>query len=166
MEAVQPIREPTAETSLTVSAPPDEVWGLVSDVARTPEWSPVVRRIEWLGDATDPSVGARFKGHNLFNGFRWSRVCVVTECEPARRFAFSTLGRGGEQTRWRYRLERSNGGTEVALAYEVVSTPRWVRLARRMPGGKATNDRQARWNLEESLRRLRTLVEGAHRPRS
>lgn len=160
MEEPQPVVEPTREVTVEVAAPPEVVWGLVSDPTRTPEWSPVVRRSGWLAAGGSPVVGARFVGHNRFNGFRWTRECVVTEAEPGRVFGFSTLGRGGEeQTRWRYRMEPSRSGTRLSLAYEVVSTPRWVRIARAMPGGRSTNDRQARQNVEESLRRLDAILE-------
>lgn len=151
--------EPDHELSIDVAVAPEAVWALVSDVARTPEWSPVVRRIEWVDVAGDPAVGARFRGHNRFNGFRWSRDCVVSEAEPGAVFAFSTFGGGQEQTRWRYRMEPLGAGARVWLGYEIVSTPRWVRLLRRFPGGATVNDRQARQNVAESLQRLRTLVE-------
>lgn len=157
---MQPIQSPTDEASVEVTASPGAAWRLVSDPTRTPEWSPVVRQSAWIDGHDSPAVGARFRGHNRFNGFRWRRDCVVTESEPGRVFAFSTLsGNGGEQTRWRYVLTPSGAGVRVTLGYEVVSTPRWVRFARRMPGGRATNDRQAQANLEESLRRIRHLLE-------
>jgi uncharacterized membrane protein len=147
------------EAFIDVGAPSEAVWALVSDVTRTPEWSPVVRRSEWLSEPAGPVVGARFRGHNRFNGFRWSRECVVTEVEHCRAFAFETLGGDQTQTRWRYQLDPDSAGTRVTLAYEVVSMPRWVRLLRRLPGGASTNERQAHWNIEESLRRLRALAE-------
>lgn len=157
---VEPIADPTLERSARVAAAPEAVWDIVSDVTRTPEWSPVVRRCEWLGDVARPEVGAEFVGKNRFNGFRWSRVCVVSEAERPRVFAFSTLDRkGGEQTRWRYRLEPANGGTEVVLSYEVVTYPVWVRLARALPGTKKVSERQAQENLDQSLARIRDLVE-------
>lgn len=154
-----PITQPDLEHSVEIEASPDAVWALVSDVTRTPEWSPVVRRIEWLDGGDRARPGARFKGHNRFNGFRWSRECEVSEAEPGRVFAFSTFGKQGEeQTRWRYAIEPEADGSRVTLAYEIVTTPRWVRFLRKLPGGKSTNERQARQNLEESLQRLRDLL--------
>lgn len=153
-----PIDEPDLEVSIEVDASPDDVWALVSDVTRTPEWSPVVRQIERMDGPHEPTAGARFVGHNRFNGFRWSRECEVSEAEPGRVFAFSTFGKGGEeQTRWRYEIEPEGDGSRVTLAYEIVTMPRWVRFLRTIPGGRSTNERQARQNLEESLRRLRDL---------
>lgn len=153
------ITEPDLEHSVEVDAPPEVVYELVSDITRTPEWSPVVKNSEWLGGATHAEAGARFVGHNRFNGFRWSRECEVSEAEPGRLFAFSTFGKQGEeQTRWRYEIEPEGDGSRVTLAYEIVTMPRWVRFLRKLPGGKSTNERQAKQNLEESLQRLRGLV--------
>lgn len=150
------------EHSVEVEASADAVWQLISDVTRTPEWSPVVQRSEWVGTPAAPVGGARFRGHNRFNGFRWSRDCVVTEAVPSKVFAFSTFGKAGEeQTRWRYLIERGAAGrTRLSLAYEVVSLPRWVRLLRYVPGGARVSDQQATRNLEQSLARVVQVVGG------
>jgi len=153
------IGEPTAEVTVDVDAPAERVWAVVSDVTRIPEWSPVCHRCEWLAGPHEPVVGARFRGHNRLNGARWTRECVVTESDPGRVFAFSTLFRGQESTRWRYRLEPSGEGTTVREAYEVVSIPPWLRVLRAVPGVRAKSERDTRWNLETSLQRLKAVVE-------
>lgn len=162
-DRAQTMGEADLEATVEVAVPPASVWSWVSDPLRTAEWSPVVQRSEWLGEP-GPAVGARFRGHNRFNGVRWRRECEVTEAEPGRVFAFSTFGRDGrEQTRWRYTLEPAGDATRVTLAYQVVTVPRWVRVARVLPGGRRTSERQARWNLDESLRRLRDGIEAQER---
>jgi uncharacterized protein YndB with AHSA1/START domain len=153
------IGEPTAEVSVDVDAPAERVWAVVSDVTRIPEWSPVCHRCEWLDGPQEPVAGARFRGHNRLNGARWARECVVTEADPGRVFAFSTLFRGHESTRWRYRLDPSGEGTRVSEAYEVVSVPPWVRVLRALPGAKAKSERDTRRNLETSVKRLKAIAE-------
>ncbi len=155
---MEPVREPTAESGIDIAAPPDQVWRIVSDVTRTPEWSPVCHRCEWL-DGDGAVVGARFRGHNRLNGARWSRECVVTETEPARAFGFSTLFKGDESTRWRYRLDPTAEGTRLTEAYEVVMIPPWLRVLRRIPGVAAKSDRDTRWNLSTSLDRIKAIAE-------
>jgi hypothetical protein len=56
--------------SVTVhmDASPDRVWELVSDVTRVGEFSPETFEAEWLGGASGPEVGARFRGHVKRNG--------------------------------------------------------------------------------------------------
>ena len=70
--------------------PADRVWDLVSDVTRIGEFSPETFEAEWLGGATGPAVGARFRGHVRRNGrgpVYWT-VCTVTACDPGRQFGF------------------------------------------------------------------------------
>jgi uncharacterized protein YndB with AHSA1/START domain len=154
------ITDPTHQASTEVAAPPHEVWGMVADVTRMGEWSPVCHTVEWIGEPAEAVVGARFRGHNRLNGLRWSRECVVTEAEPGRVFAFSTLYKGDESTRWRYLLEPTGGGaTLVTEAYEVVSMPAWLRALRAVPGVKAKTERDTRWNIGESLARLKRAAD-------
>lgn len=159
----QPIAVPDEEHTIEVDAAPADVWALVADPVRTPEWSEVVQRVEWLGEG-GPTSGSRFRGHNRFNGFRWVRDCEVTEAVEPDVFAFSTFGKDGrEQTRWRYTIEAVDGGarTKVTLAYQVVSLPRWVAFLRRVPGAGATSARQATENMTSSLARIATIVGAA-----
>lgn len=147
------------EASLEIAAAPEQLWRMVSDVTRMGEWSPVCRRCEWLGEPARAEIGARFVGHNRRGLFRWWRECHVTACEEGRVFAFSTRFRGEEQTRWRYEFQPTSQGTLVTETYEVVSVPRWVRLANRVPGASARSRRDARANLRQTLERLRAAAE-------
>jgi len=53
---------PTYESSTTVSATPEAVWRVLSDVAAWPEWLPTVSRVEPL-DQGALRLGARFIVH-------------------------------------------------------------------------------------------------------
>ncbi len=153
------LTEPTHEATIQVSAPPHEVWSVVADVGRMAQCSPVCRRNEWLGEVAEPVVGARFRGSNRSRGFRWSRECVVTEAEPGRVFAFSTIFKGVESTRWRYSFTETPGGTLVTEAYQVVSVPRWLRALWRMPGAKARSERDHVSNIAQTLEHLKAAAE-------
>ena len=72
----------------TIAAPARVVYDLISDVTRMPEFSPENIRGQWLGGATGPAVGARFKGTNRLGSTTWSTKPTVTAAEPGRRFAF------------------------------------------------------------------------------
>ena len=70
-----------------MSAPPEEVWDLVSDVTRIGSYSPETFEAEWIEGATGPAVGARFRGHVKRNGIGpiyWT-TCTVSACEPGKR---------------------------------------------------------------------------------
>ena len=147
------------EVASEVAATPDRLWSLITDVTRIGEWSPVCRRCEWTDGATGPEVGARFVGHNRQALVRWSRVCEVTASDPGREFAFRTLFKGAESTRWRYRLEPSPTGTAVTEAYEVVSMPRYVQMLHRLPGMHAKARRDAVAGMTSTLVRIRIAAE-------
>ena len=109
-----------------MAASPDRVWELVSDVTRVGEFSPETFEAEWLGDASGPALGARFRGHVRRNGrgpVYWT-VCTVTACDPGRDFGFSVgpPGRSVLNT-WRYQLSPGeDGGTDVTESFELPSS--------------------------------------------
>ena len=148
--------------SIEIDALPEQVWELISDPTRTPEWSPVCHTVEWVGDVRGPNVGARFRGHNKLNAARWSRVCTVTEAERPRTFAWSTFVNGHESTRWRYELEPTDGGTRLTQAYEALYVPNWLRVLLLVPGARAKSDRDRDWNIRTSLDRLKAIAEGVN----
>jgi uncharacterized protein YndB with AHSA1/START domain len=112
-----------------ISAPPERVWELVSDVTRIGEFSPETFEAEWTGGATGPEAGARFRGHVKRNGVGpvyWTS-CTVTACEPGSEFAFGVGPSGRPLNTWRYRLEPAGGGTDVTESFELTGL-RWLKL--------------------------------------
>ena len=98
------------EVSIHVEASPDEIYGLVSDVTRVGEWSPECQRCAWLGGATGPAPGARFKGWNRRGLMRWTTTCTVVTAEPGREFAFEV---DRSRMRWGYRMAADGEGCTV-----------------------------------------------------
>jgi hypothetical protein len=113
--------------SVTVhmSASPEVVWDLVSDITNTGRFSPETFEAEWLEGATGPELGAKFRGHVRRNGrgpVYWTN-CQVTECEPGRAFAFTVTGPGGKtMNNWRYQFEPAGSGTDVTESFQLPST--------------------------------------------
>ena len=149
------------ESSVHIAAPPEAVWAVVSDPVRTPEWSPVCRRVEWIPPADEPGVGARFRGHNQLRAFRWSRDCEIDEWEPTRTLAFHTEFKGHRSTRWRYTLEPVDGGTRLTETYRAEFLPTWIWLLRKLPGAAATSAKDTRQNISTSLEQIKRLAEAA-----
>lgn len=102
------------DVQVTVPAPVERVWDLLTDVTRIGEWSPECVRAEWAeGGGQRP--GARFRGRNRAGDREWSVTCVVVEAERPRSFAWVVLD-GAEDvdrpsSRWRYDLEPLADGT-------------------------------------------------------
>ncbi len=147
--------------SVTVhmAAPADRIWLLISDITNTGTFSPETFEAEWLGDATGPAVGARFRGHVRRNGrgpVYWTQ-CVVTACEPGREFAFAVQGpRGRTVNTWRYALEPKDDGTDVTESFELADAAPlrlYWRIAGRARGRTNVN------GMRTTLERIKAVAE-------
>src|ERR1700730_18774455 len=89
-----------------MAAPAAKIWDLISDVRNTGRFSPEVCEAEWLGDATGPALGAKFRGHvrrNEMGPVYWT-TCKVTACEPGREVGFAVVLGERPREKWRHRL--------------------------------------------------------------
>ncbi|MEY2426240.1 MAG: hypothetical protein QOI61_1812 [Actinomycetota bacterium] len=105
------------QATIHISASPEAVYALVSDVTRMGEWSPETVGATWVDGATEPAVGAKFRGTNKLGPFKWSTTPTITECIPSKLFAFDAGG-----TVWRYSFTAADGGTSVTESFKVNST--------------------------------------------
>ena len=96
-----------------IEAPADRVWGMVSDITRMGEWSPEAQAGTWLGGATGPTPGAKFRGVNQNGPKRWRTTCEVVHAEPGRAFAFRVKAKGFKVSEWRYTFEPTATGCRV-----------------------------------------------------
>lgn len=148
-------------TSLHVDAPPDVVYALVSDVTRTGEWSPECYRARWLGGASGPAVGARFRGWNRWGLVRWPRTVEVLSADPGRQFAFQTVPDAltSDSTTWRYQLQPEDGGTRLTESYQITAPLRFpATLVQRL---LLPHHADMRPHLRISLERIKTIAEAA-----
>lgn len=116
-------KSPTMAGSATVymAAPANKIWGLIADVRKTGRFSPETFEAEWLGDATGPAPGARFRGHvrrNEIGPIYWT-TCEVTACKPGREFGFAVLLGGKPVNSWHYQLAPSGEGTDVTESFRL-----------------------------------------------
>lgn len=139
-----------------VDATPEEVYDLVADVTRMPEWSPETYRAHWLGGATAAAPGVRFRGWNKAGPLRWFTDPVIDVADRGRELAFTTTFFGrGRLTTWRYRMQPAEGGgTELTESWEELS-----RLAARvMPSAR---EAQIQRGMEATLQRIKAAAERA-----
>ncbi|HEY2203481.1 MAG TPA: SRPBCC family protein [Pseudonocardia sp.] len=109
------------EASVTIAAPPDRVWELVTDVTNMGRWSPGNTGGKWVGGAKGPAEGARFIGFNKRGLMRWPTRCTIVECVPTERFAFQVAE---NNMQWGWRLApTSDGGTTLTQWRNRVSPP-------------------------------------------
>ncbi len=147
-----------AAVTVHIDAPPEAVWSLVSDVTRIGEFSPEVMEAEWLGGATGPAVGVRYRGHVKRNeiGPKYWTVCEITECEPGTTFEFVVLVRERPVNRWRYELRPARGGTDVTESFDL-GDDLWVRIWR--PLGGFLRRRRNERDMRRTLERMKAVAE-------
>jgi polyketide cyclase/dehydrase/lipid transport protein len=143
----------TASTEVRASA--DQVYAVVSDVTRTPEWSPETTRVEWLA----PN---RFQAWNRRRLGRWRTVANVVEAEPGHKFSYVVQALGGDWTHWTYLIERGSSADTTRLTEE-------FRMCVPLPLGAVVFERfflfvwdrraDLQQNLESSVHRIRTIIE-------
>lgn len=106
--------------SVHVTASPEQVYALLTDLERLPGLSPESQRCEFLGDSSHIEVGATFRGHNTAGTYEWHADCVVTVAEPGRSFAYEVPPKFEHATVWRYDIEpdADGGGCTVIESFE------------------------------------------------
>jgi hypothetical protein len=155
------------EARVHVSAGADLLYDLVSDVRRTPEWSPEVISCAWLDGTKGAVAGARFRARNRRRWFTWSNRPVVEVADPGRQFAVTRTEPGGGTIRWAYQLRPDPAGTVVTLSYDVLRpVPVGLHLILRVLFGVRDLRADLHQNMQTSLRRLADVAqrETAGRP--
>jgi uncharacterized protein YndB with AHSA1/START domain len=146
----------------SIPAAPDELWPLVSDPARLPEWFAFAERVEVL-DGAD-GAGQRRRQHGHWGKKRSEVDQVVTRWEPGRALA------------WRHEAERLEGkpaprfaaSTDFTIELEPYGAGTLVRLhSAQQPAGpvrglviRAFGRREVAQTLRDSLDRLYVLSAG------
>ena len=148
-----------AAVTLHMDAPPDEVWGLISDITKMGEYSPEVKEAEWIGDATGPAVGARYRGHvrrnEWFPVLYWT-TCEITECVPGKVFEFAVMIRDRPVNTWRYEFRAADGGTDVTESFDLGDN--WFTRIWRPLGGFLRERRNKR-DMLRTLERVKAVAE-------
>ncbi|MGW7002561.1 SRPBCC family protein [Streptomyces sp. NPDC054933] len=117
---ISPLFELRAD--MPVSATPDEVYSVVSDLTRSAEWSPECRGGEWIS-GEPRTVGAIFRGENdrseevvawapLIRGI-WYTESKVIAAEPGRTFRWMMLthAREDQESIWGFDIAPTAGGS-------------------------------------------------------
>jgi len=151
--------------SVTVhmNAPAEKIWEFVSDIRNTSQYAEETFEAEWLGGASGPELGGRFRGHVRRNGrppAYWT-TCEITHCEPGREFGFVVLGPGNRRiNNWHYAFapsgEGSGVGTDVTESFrleENLFTKAFWAVAGKLRG------RTNRRNMQKTLENIKTIVE-------
>jgi uncharacterized protein YndB with AHSA1/START domain len=145
-----------------ISASPETVYDLVSDITRIPEFSPENVKGQWIDNVTAAAVGARFKGTNRIGKTSWSTKPTVTVADRGRHFAFKVPGKSGAF--WSYEFNPVAEGTLVTESMrQEVASPLPIRIIQRHAG---VTDRAShlRTGMTTTLDRLAAVAQTTHRP--
>ncbi|BBY47433.1 cyclase [Mycolicibacterium arabiense] len=147
-----------AAVTVSMAAPPQQVWELVSDVRNTGRFSPETFEAEWLGGATGPELGAKFRGHvrrNEIGPVYWT-TCRVTACDPGREFGFEVLIGDRPVNNWHYRFEPTATGTDVTESFFMNESVFTTLFG--MFGGQLRRRRNVR-DMRKTLEGIKAVVE-------
>ncbi len=149
------------DVTIDITAPPDQVYALVSDITRMGQWSPECVRCTWATGAAGPAVGARFKAKNKgARGPAWFNKPRVTVAEPGREFAFNRSGFAIGSYTWRYVMEPTATGTRVTESFDAERplgsamswlTEKWV--------GSSDRDADLHQGMITTLSRIKAAAE-------
>lgn len=146
--------------SKDIAAPAAQVWAMVSDVTRMGEWSPENESCEWIGGATGPRAGAKFRGTNRNGKRTWKTVSRIVDSEPGKRFSFRVGVMGLKIAEWRYEFEPTATGCRVTETWVDERGALAQRLGKPVSGvaDRATHNRSG---METTLERLGAAAEAA-----
>ncbi len=141
-----------------VTASPQSLYDIVSDVTRTGQWSPICREC-WWDEGAGPQVGAWFSGRNQTAERTWETRSQVVVADPGREFAFLVQGK---YVRWGFALEPHVERTVLTESWEfrdegiAMFHDRYGDTAHDQIQLRAT---QAYDGIPATLRAIRTLAE-------
>jgi uncharacterized protein YndB with AHSA1/START domain len=89
-------RMPEARSQVFIDAPPEEVWALISDVGRGPEWSVVTLECELTSEGP-PGLGCTYRSVSKFVASKITTEQEIVEWVPPRRIVSRAI-KGAEST--------------------------------------------------------------------
>lgn len=153
--------EDDESVSRDIAAPPEHVYDMVSDLPRMGEWSNENTGGKWVGDATGPEPGARFRGSNRNGWHRWSTQVTVTDATPGERFSFDVDLIGLPISRWTYRIEPTDDGACRVTESWSDRRPGWFLPLARIATGVDDRAEYTRTAMADTLERIATAAEAA-----
>jgi hypothetical protein len=148
----------SVQASVTVQAPAERVWALVTDLPGMGALSPENEGGRWLGGASGPAVGARFRGRNANGWRRWSTTAKVTRCQEPSAFAFEVSSFGLPVSTWSYAIAAADGTCTVTETWTDRRAGWFAALSGVVTGVPNRTD-ATRSSIEATLAAVQRVVE-------
>lgn len=156
-----PLDAPDASGRIEIDAAPETVYALVSDPGALAGLAEEYAGHGWVGGASGPAVGARFRGRNRRGFRRWSTLSTITDAEPGRRFGFEVTSVAGlPVARWQYNFERAGDGCLVVESMWE-RRPAWFKVPTSTVTGVWNRDETNAANIAATLARLKRAAEAS-----
>ena len=144
--------------STEIAAAPAEVWAVVSDVTRMPEFSPELRKVIPLGRVR--GLGQTILGLNRRKAVWWPTTSKVVRWEPERVVAWKTRESGAT---WSYECEPTevdgHPATRLTATRELDAFTLGSKLMTPILGGAVGHDEELAAGLATTLDRIKAAVE-------
>ena len=146
----------TYSDAIDIEASPEAVFAVVADLPAMGRLSPENTGGEWMGAASGPTLGAKFKGTNRRDSEKWTTTARVTRFEPPTSFGFEVTFGPFRVAHWGYEIQSTPHGCRVVETWK--DRRNW--LVRR-PDKKKGFDRAlfTRESIRTTLERLKTTCE-------
>jgi uncharacterized protein YndB with AHSA1/START domain len=148
--------------SVDVAAPLENVWAVVSDVRRMPEWSPELLSLFVVG-RTKSGLGMNLVGLNRRGFAVWPTTSKVVRFEPNRAVAWKTRQSGAT---WTYELEATESGTRLTGRRDLAAFTQGTTIFGPLIGGAAGHDNELAAGIATTLDRIKATIEAAVPARS
>lgn len=148
--------ERVLEASTEIAAPPNEVWRVVSDLSRMPEWSPQTVRMRVFGRARR---GAHTVNLNKYGWKVWPTTSTIVRYDENTAIAFRM---NENRTTWSYELTPTTSGTTLTerRVPPVGGIPKPVTfLMDKLFGGTQSFDDELTRGMKDSLDKIKAAVE-------
>jgi hypothetical protein len=148
------------DQSITIHAPAQVVYDLVADPMRMADWSPECVRCQWIGGASRPAVGARFRGTSRNGRRRWTTTSTITEMRIGELFAWEVTYFRQPVARWEYRIEPDDDGVRLVESVDDRRGPLLQAVSPLITGSPDRAKRNAD-TMESTLQAIRAAAESS-----
>jgi uncharacterized protein YndB with AHSA1/START domain len=146
----------TAE--IHIGAAPEQVWSVVGDLGRMPEWSPQCRKMQLLGRLRE---GAYTANLNRLGWKFWPTASKVVRLEPHRAIAFRTLT---NNSTWAFEITPTPTGSKLTERRLVPQNgTAWMSktIVEHILGGEDSFDDEMVDGMNTTLTKIKAAVEQA-----
>jgi uncharacterized protein YndB with AHSA1/START domain len=115
----------TAQESIFINRPIDEVFAFIADAQNDVKWCPAVKSIEPIS-GNGPGPGAKYRMQHTPGGMKFEATVEVVAYEPPHRLQW-IMRDSGHTLHGRYQLEAVNGGARLTQTSQITFEG-WLRI--------------------------------------